>query len=538
MSDNTQSAIEPALRIHDNPLLIAMTRRRLRSHQRIPAVVTDVLIGLCILLMAASSQDTESWKYAAGILYVGIAYLLFFRGSNQVATLVQAEMQSGILDFHRATPTTPWTDTFGYLFGLPSREYFSSGIAALFLLVCVLGGGMNLLFFGLSLVSIVISAALYHCLIMILALSGAGQRAMRGAGLVIIALLGVGVNRAEADWLAILAYLTPWPMVDAVLSDTPKIVSGQLFGISLPSFIYFLILQIPLLLFFFHGAARKVRDPQAPVFSRFGGVAFFATGLFQFLGAFWDLLGKSAGELAPSLNENLRGGLDEVAPNLTPLVMGFYLSVVLVMGLFLLYSLTPTYLSRVRALRRAAKMGKTTADPWVEGASSWPMAFILATLATAGLIVLILSSGLPPTHDPLTSVMVIVSFFVSFSFVAGCVEYCHMTLKRNWKSGVAFVAFLSLILPWMMTGVGLSLFGKDSPVILLAQLSPLWGMASAGAHFVGMWQSDFSSDMETTLGMTLSSLIITGIVAGWFYYRAIEAAGLAVKRLPPAQATT
>lgn len=538
MNVNSPTVSEPLLRVRDNPLLIAMTQRRLRSHQRLPAVVTDVLIGLCILLMAASSSDDNSWTYAAGLIYLGITYLLFFRGSNQIATLLQAEMQSGILDFHRATPTTPWTDTFGYLFGLPSREYFSCGIASLFLLVCMLGGGMNLFFFGLSLLSIVISAALYHCLIMILALSGAGQRAMRGAGIVVIATLGIGVNRAEADWLAILAYLTPWPIVDAVLSSAPKIVSGQLFGMSLPSFIYFLILQVPLLLFFFHGAARKVRDPQAPVFSRLGGIAFFATGLFQFLGAFWDLLGKSAGQLAPSLNDNLNGGLDAAAPDLTPLVMGSYLSVVLVMGGLLLYGLTPTYLSRVRAIRRANKAGSPSPEPWTDGASSWPLAFSLATLATGGLILLILSSGLPPTHDPLTSTMAILNFFVCFAFVAGCMEYCHMTLKRNWKSGVAFVAFLSLILPWMITGVGLSLLGKNSPVILLAQLSPLWGMASASAHFVSMWKPDFTSDMETTLGMTFSSLAITAVVAGWFYYRANEAAGLAVKRLPPAPPTT
>ena len=56
-------------------------------------------------------------------LLVFQALVLFILGTAQVAGGMTAESDEGVIDYQRLIPMTPLSKVFGYLFGLPVREY-------------------------------------------------------------------------------------------------------------------------------------------------------------------------------------------------------------------------------------------------------------------------------------------------------------------------------------------------------------------------------------------------------------------------------
>jgi len=49
--------------------------------------------------------------------------ILFVLGTAQVAGGMTAERDEGVIDYQRLIPMSPLSKVFGYLFGLPVREY-------------------------------------------------------------------------------------------------------------------------------------------------------------------------------------------------------------------------------------------------------------------------------------------------------------------------------------------------------------------------------------------------------------------------------
>ena len=56
-------------------------------------------------------------------LFVLQGVILFLLGTGTVAAAMTAEGDEGVLDYQRLAPMTPLAKVFGYLFGLPIREY-------------------------------------------------------------------------------------------------------------------------------------------------------------------------------------------------------------------------------------------------------------------------------------------------------------------------------------------------------------------------------------------------------------------------------
>ena len=116
--------MEPILRIRDNPILVAQARRRLRAKQIRPLLLITTIIGVCATLWGfADGGKAKSWSGVAIAFLVLVMMFLFIRGTAQAAAAIGEERASGILDFQRASPTSAWTDTFGYLIGCVAREY-------------------------------------------------------------------------------------------------------------------------------------------------------------------------------------------------------------------------------------------------------------------------------------------------------------------------------------------------------------------------------------------------------------------------------
>ena len=63
-----------------------------------------------------------------------------FLGTGRVASVTAEEKETGLLDYQRMTPMSPFSKIGGYLFGLPAREYFMFFLTIPFLIHCVVVG--------------------------------------------------------------------------------------------------------------------------------------------------------------------------------------------------------------------------------------------------------------------------------------------------------------------------------------------------------------------------------------------------------------
>ena len=96
---------EPWLRLADNGLLIAQATRRLRRDAWSSFFMLGALclFGtlVCVLREGAPSEGFRT------LLFLVMGALLYLRATSVLVVGVSRERESGLLDFHRATPVSP-----------------------------------------------------------------------------------------------------------------------------------------------------------------------------------------------------------------------------------------------------------------------------------------------------------------------------------------------------------------------------------------------------------------------------------------------
>ena len=258
---------EPILRIRDNPLLVAQARRRMRPRALYTTVVRIVGIMSFWMLYMAIQSPGFGWQSAqsAGFIFVGL--LLFLRATSVVSSVVTFDRTSGLLDFHRATPTSSLSDAFGYMVGSAANEYIGAAIAGSMAFIAMLMGGVSPISAVLVLLVLIGDGIELPGLGAIFALVIQRERAAKGAAsAVVLALLLFGS-------LVSLASIAPFVPLDAVSSLAALGVYGDdlqgfakasvpLFGLNLHPVLYTFIMQIFSLTFFLWGACRKLNWPR------------------------------------------------------------------------------------------------------------------------------------------------------------------------------------------------------------------------------------------------------------------------------------
>jgi hypothetical protein len=500
-------APEPILRLRDNPILIAMGRRRLRRRHLLPAMMIVGLLCVCTVLFAFTREGKDNtWKGAVYALLVGIGGLLFLRGTVHIAGQLTDERRSGILDFHRATPTTPWTDAAGYLLGTPAREYALCAVILPFLLAAGLLAGMSPLGLLGSVLGMVLAGWLYHAIGLLAGLSVSNRRGTTVLAVAfVVMLLSYGPTLARSG-LVTLAYLSPHPLLARLILEGPNEshpigVSVAFYGLTLHPVIFTLLVQGSLLGFLLSGAARKLRREGAPAFSRPGAAAFFGLMVFLVFGGAWGVITGAEEGVAKRVESG-----DLVAA---------YLVAGGILGTALILTLVPSYLEFVRGLRRARRRGQAEA-PWLEDAAGGlPLLGLFGGLLLAGLLALLLAmrgriSSVPLMQELMLCVATVLAFL---GFVAGAAEFTRICLRGGAYSGGALITFLSMALPWMLGGI-LSKADKQVTQFIYA-LSPAYGVIGSAASLAQAWAGRGNGDAP--LPALLTSLLITGVAAGWFF---------------------
>lgn len=508
---------EPVLRILDNPLLIAQARRRLRRKDALPTlIITAVVAGFALLIGLVNDAPEEMWRTlsVSALAVIGIQILL--RAPLHLATTVSEERISGLLDFHRATPTTPWTDALGYLVGCAARELVSAAILLPVVIICGLLGGLGIVELGVGLGVMGLSSALYLSYGLLVGLRTEGRKAISGH--LVGALLGLTVlaKPLEAIGLMTVSYLTPIPVLHGFYGAESPAVS--FFGVGLPPVVYSVLVQGTFLAFLIWGAARKLRNAEWNAFSRVGALLFHAVLVLLILGGSWEPIASAATQ-----------------------ALGVIASACLVVssliGALLIMTLSPTHLMYVRARDRAERMGQDGADWREDGAPPWMLAAGLAAQSWGAFVLLAvpLSTQLED-RSVLYSAATLTGLGwtgLFLAFVAGATHYLRMTWRGSAKAWGILLLFVTVAMPWLTLGVLHDLL-PESAQLALASLSPLFGLGGSVVRLAEGWGvvgQPSSPELDVwILASALFTLALTGGLVWWTRERMEEEAELRRQR--------
>lgn len=482
---------EPTIRLVDNPILIAQARRRLRPAQLVSSTLIIGLLCACGVLLSMVAKDrSDGFTTFQYVLLFGIGATLLLRGSNRVAEAVREERESGLLDFHRATPTTPWTDGLGYLLGCPSREYLIAGIMAACALATAQASQFGIMAVLGSVLAIAMSGVLYHCFALWIGLSVSHKRG--ASGIVVGTLVCLLLGGWSAKGIGAVSYFTPYPALFALLKPADaQATQVAFYGFPVHALLLTMLVQCSLLLVLGNAVARKLRQDDATSFSRLGTLYFFAWIAFLSLGAAWPWISpSSAGSFAATSSTN-------------EAVIAGYLIVSAVTAAALLIGQVPTYLTLLRALRRARRLQMAHLSWLDEGGRCEMLTVGLWGLVVAGLFIVAraMETRISGTLVGQPVALAIVGVLSYLLFVQTATEFVRIRHRGATSAVAVFVLFASHVLPFLLSYV----FGasKATPGILVMAASPLYAVTASAAQLAGTW-FPASADPVQPLGIYVS----------------------------------
>ncbi len=301
----------------DNPIFMKQVRAKLRGSQLVPGIVVVGALQLLLAWFGASNNAFSDRRvFLFNLAIQGV--LLVIIGGSQVGSTVSATRESGILDFHRISPLSPWSITLGFFFGAPVMQYLLFAATLPMSLICVFTGGVSIATALEFLVLALLVAWLIYAVAMLSALSA--KRATKGGPVgVIVMLLILSTN--------LFAFLmSSWPRFE-----------GQLmlpfFDLHLPWLLTTALYLLPPTGFALIASMRKIRSERAHPLSKAQALAFLGTATVLVLGGVWRV--KNQGYIV--------------------IIVVYALAI---LGMFMCLTITPTAGEYARGVRRAARQGR------------------------------------------------------------------------------------------------------------------------------------------------------------------------------------
>jgi hypothetical protein len=332
----------------DNPIFLKHVRSRLRSQPLASSIVITLVI--CVLIAWAGIQlDLYQSGGAFGMFLALQAVILGIMGATQVGSSVGAARASGILDFHRVSPLSPSELVLGFFFGAPVREYILFACTLPFSIFCVAVGTPDFRGFVQLMILLVVSSWVLHALSLLNALVLRRQVGSRGVvGLVIFLGLMSG------------SLLPGFGRIAGLVEGDPRL---DFFGSSLPWLAVVLLYPIAVLFFVYLASRRKIHSERSHPFSKPQALGAMTVLGLLILGGIWSLTDFAEAGVA-------------------------ILYVLVIVGILLTTTVTPTQAEYYKGLWRAQKQGRfglpfwddlSTNRPWL--AALCAVILITATLA-------------------------------------------------------------------------------------------------------------------------------------------------------------
>jgi len=535
-----------------NPLIRRGIRERLRAKNLVAAGIFSLILSATLYLaaffdaMQVVLPAKESPTGVAELAFNSVngargaftpllflqGFFLMFLGTGRIASVTAEEKESGLLDYQRMTPMTPIAKIFGYLFGLPAREYWMFLVTLPFLLHCVVAGNLPL-WNILNLYAVFFcSVLLYHLTAHVIGLVVPRPRAASWVARLAVLGLYIFLPALGQAGISFLSFLTILPTYFGKILPHLLYEGTQMgrfesqavqfwqevpfFSISLSPTTFTFVMQGLILLALFLTGYRKWRIDSLPAFSKPMGLALFTTLQFLLLGSLWPFFsdGQASGLLGSVVQlDPAQVGL----PNQLKSDAHPALAMVVVQSTFFLLSLgaililinicCPTPHRRLKGIQRIKKLG-LPAIPWLAdeapGGGFATLLALLAILSYALLHLLAVSSE---------SIVSISSSPSSIIAPASFLLFCTLSLRaaREQWFNLGFWGFLGLLwLTPMLACLVLAVndfLGNSQLMLHLSSLSPLTFIPQLMVHY-----SPNLVDPANPL-VDLSASIRTGMVA-------------------------
>ena len=392
-----------------NPIFRRYCQSRLRPGALGVGLLVTVLIAGFIVTLVHSIGVREHMKPSdaarLGIipLLVWQGLILFVFGTAQVAGGMTAERDEGVIDYQRLIPMSALSKVFGYLFGLPVREYVLF-LASLPFTAWSLWRGEVAWTVWLPLYAVVFtSTLLYHFTGLV---TGTVVRNRRWAFLfsisVVFALYTVIPQTAKFG-LVFFKYLTVTPVFEESLTGIlPSsaasvarlaerlIPTVKFFGLDFSEAVFTAFSQGGLIITFIIMLCRKWRRAEAHLLGKLWATGFFIWIQILLLGNALPLI--DPGNLFPS---RAFAGMFQIArqrnwTNWTPQPMeavamsGIYGLVTLGLIFILAGIITPSRENQVRGWRRARKQGASSLPRLSDASTAFWAVLVMAIAGAAG----------------------------------------------------------------------------------------------------------------------------------------------------------
>lgn len=380
-----------------NPIIQRFSRSRLRVRPLtfwLLATFIAVAFTFFITFLVARQQMqmdiVEAARKTLVPLIVIQGIILMLLGTGAVASGITQEKLDGVIDYQRMTPMHPRLKIFGYLFGLPLREYLMFGITLPFLIFALIAGKVPisswLPFYTLFLSSVL----LYHMTGFTAAMISRRWRwsARISQGLVIVLYfflpqlshLGIVFFEYLTVRPAIAQYIFPLMYNNDVVRDSLGASKVPLFNVELSSTVFSLLIQGCLLVLFYRMIERKWNQDAAPSLGKVGGSITVVAVLVIALGNMWPSItgaGWEEGTVDPQ----------QALPMVLELPLAFGFLAMLV-SLWVLKVISPERLNFERGQLRRKKFGWARLPLTDDNASARTFALGYAILS-AGFLLLI-----------------------------------------------------------------------------------------------------------------------------------------------------
>ncbi|HEY3415945.1 MAG TPA: hypothetical protein VGM23_03580 [Armatimonadota bacterium] len=355
-----------------NPIFMKHVRARLRGQTLLPMVAIVLLLAgvgvwMCLRVGDPQSQNLsfeEAWLIAVLLLVCLQGFFLFIIGGVMLASSISQARESGMIDFHRASPLTPTELGIGFLFGGPVLEWVLYAATLPAWVVLMFMQSEKILGMLLIVLVTIIAAVCYHLLILLAAMSVPVKQVRTAAALILLVIL------LYLGWmLPFAAYLTIIPTLNHVLGS-PWFREGpylaiQFFGMTphpvLPTLLHLGVFIV----FLWLAVRRKFRRDEIPPHSKDMTVLFYLCLGVLFLG---DLLSLKS--------PNADSSLQDASP--TVILYALFITALLAVAVA-----QPQLGSFVKGVRLAMKKGLHHLPRWHDFASTTPLTLVLAALLVA-----------------------------------------------------------------------------------------------------------------------------------------------------------
>jgi hypothetical protein len=505
-----------SLNVLDNAVFVKHARARLRLAKMLPSFIIYLIVcalGLLgpLLVEYYQSKRRENWEVlpaaiAFGILSVVQWFALTLLGTARVATALGEERDSGILDFHRVTPTSGVYRMVGYLFGTPIREHLFVVVSLPLSLIAAFLAKLSLPRVLLGYGIFWLNCLFYHTLAIVIGLITKKTKSASGSAVGVVIGLPIVAGVLARIGLPFLMYLTATAAFyglspEAVISvQFFEWVDEDFFGLNVSFVLCTIVAHLIAVGFITIVAVRRLWRQESPLLSKPQAAGLLTVIAALMVGSYWQALRT---------------------PDLEPTVLvsffGVLLGVVGVVAMLLVVVVTPSRLAFSRAAERAKKGKRHSVATFSDGASNLGTIFVfliiilvayvgsfMASDRKVNLTTFTGSGGLAATAAPFLIIAVAV---LGWAFAS---EFFSLALRRHKGGYMVLLFFLVWILPVLVSAllvqIGLFSWYGGSYV---AVVSPPAGFVAALAWLLGVSEPAVGALSSLT---AISLVVNTGLL--------------------------